>query len=106
MNLLSDSEIFKIVSNTIGHKLERDKDVVLTITTQVLSLLQKNYKKQIKNDFQNVIDSLFSCFDYYNNFIIKNYLNLPLIEDDTYESVKDEYKEALRLKDESERIEN
>ena len=106
MNLLSDTEIFKIISNTIGHKMERDKDVVLTITTQVLSFLTKNHKEKIKENFENVIDSLFACFDYYNNFIIKNYLNLPLIEDDTYESVKDEYKEALRLKDESERIEN
>ena len=106
MNLLSDTEIFKIVSNTIGHKLERDKDVVLTLTTQVLSILQKNYREQIKNDFHDVIDSLNACFDYYNNFVVKNYLNLPIIEEDTYEEVRNEYKEALRLKNESERIEN
>lgn len=92
MNLLPNTQIFKIVSSTIGLKNKRDADEILVITTHVLKYLKDNCLDDI--NAANIFDSIFAVFDYYNDFIYKNCLNLPMIEEEEYEKIKEEYLEA------------
>lgn len=92
MNLIPDSQIFKIISNTIALQSKRNADVVLVITTHTLAYLKDNCKNDIQRE--NIFDSIFACFDYYNSFIKKNCLNLPKITQEDYNKIKNEYMAA------------
>lgn len=83
MILLDDVEMANIIFLTIQqHKVGENKIVTDLIKTS----LKKIQKKDIQ-DTQDICDTVIECFDFYNDFVKEKNMNLPLIQESSYDMI-------------------
>lgn len=73
--------IFLAIQQYKGNENHIVTDIVRLTVKQIL-------KKDIKiDDIQDVCDTVLECFDLYNAFIQEKNMNLPLINDESYDMI-------------------
>ena len=83
MILLDDVEMANIIFLTIQqHKAGENKIVTDLIKTS----LKKVQEKDIQ-DTQDICDTVIECFDFYNDFVNEKNMNLPLIQESSYDMI-------------------
>ena len=66
-----------------------DVEMANIVFTDIISLSLKkiNQKEVYIKDMQDVCDTLMECFDLYNAFVKEKNMNLPLIQESSYDMV-------------------
>lgn len=83
--LLTDVEMANIVFIAIQNYKNNENKIVTDIIS--LSLKKINQKEVYIKDMQDVCDTLMECFDLYNAFVKEKNMNLPLIQESSYDMV-------------------
>lgn len=83
--LLNDTEIANIVFLVIQQYKANENKIVTNIVKFALDKI--NQKTDEIKDMQNVCDTLMECFDLYNSFVKEKHMDLPVINENSYNMV-------------------
>lgn len=86
MSLLKDADQFSIILSSIRDYKEGENDIPILIVEKISEQLIDSLNKQIST--QDILDEVTECYDFYNNFIKHNDVDLNQISEDWYDLVE------------------